>query len=143
MDITPQQKIKNLYETIQDCRVLSVVINGQPPSKKNSKQIIHVRGRMIIIPSKGHKDWHDQSLYPLISLKNALPSVLIPKLVLCTLYSKDKRKWDISNKWESVGDLLVDAGIIEDDNYDFISKLLIVYGGVDKENPRTELDLFY
>ena len=33
---------------------------------------------------------------------------------------KDRRLFDISNKIESINDLMVDLGIIEDDNYKFL-----------------------
>ena len=48
----------------------------------------------------------------------------------------DNRKTDLSNKIESVMDLLVDNGIIEDDSWQIISDLHLIANGIDKENPR-------
>ena len=42
-------------------------------------------------------------------------------------YNKYKRKWDLDNKASSLLDLLKDAGIIKDDNYDVVPKLIIEY----------------
>lgn len=54
-------------------------------------------------------------------------------------YPSTKRKADATNKAESVMDLLVDAGIIEDDNWFVVPKVELQFGGVDKEKPRVEI----
>ncbi len=36
-------------------------------------------------------------------------------------------------------DCLVDAGLIVDDNWFFIRKLTLEFGGYDKDNPRAEI----
>ncbi len=95
---------------------------------------------MFIIPSKGHKEWHTEALWGLKPYQGAF---LNPKMILCTIYAKDARKWDISNKWESVQDLLVDAQIIKDDNYEYLSNIILSYGGTDKQNPRSEVYIIY
>ena len=48
----------------------------------------------------------------------------------------DARKADLSNKAESIMDLLVDAGIIKDDNWFEIPDLHLVRADIDRENPR-------
>lgn len=48
----------------------------------------------------------------------------------------DNRKTDLSNKWESVGDLLVDNEIIEDDSWQFVGPLELIPMGIDKQDPR-------
>ena len=58
-----------------------------------------------------------------------------------TLYARDKRSGDLSNKFESVADLLVDAGIIKDDNWNIVPKVEMMFGGIDKENPRVEIEI--
>ena len=57
-----------------------------------------------------------------------------------TFYAGDNRKFDLSNKAESIMDLLVDTKLIEDDNYSVISELTLKFGGVDKGNARCEID---
>ena len=47
----------------------------------------------------------------------------------------DKRKTDLTNKAESVMDLLVDCGVIEDDSWQFVPKLYLSCLGTDKEKP--------
>lgn len=48
----------------------------------------------------------------------------------------DKRKADLSNKVESIMDLLVDNGIIEDDSWQYVPRLFMEFIEVDKKNPR-------
>lgn len=50
-----------------------------------------------------------------------------------TLVAQDRRAGDLDNKFASIADLLVDAGIIEDDNWNVIRKQTLIFGGVDKE----------
>lgn len=90
-----------------------------------------------LLPSKQHKEWHkDASLQ--------VSGFTLPKSesynVIFTYYAPDKRKGDLSNKWESIGDLLVDLGLIEDDNWFVLPKVTMVFGGVDKDNPRAEIE---
>lgn len=54
-------------------------------------------------------------------------------------YPSTRRKADATNKAESIMDLLVDAGIIEDDNWFIVPELSLKFGGVDKLNPRAEI----
>lgn len=92
--------------------------------------------RPILLPSKAHKEWHEEQSWK-------LPK--IPTIDNCEIiaffYAPDNRATDLSNKWESVGDLLVDNLILKDDNWNVIKKLTLIYSGVDKENPRCELEI--
>lgn len=40
-------------------------------------------------------------------------------------------------------DLLVDAGIIEDDNWYVCPKVILVFGAVDKNKPRVEITIVH
>ena len=54
----------------------------------------------------------------------------------------DARKTDLSNKVESINDLLVKYGLLEDDNRNVIKELKVVCNGVDKQNPRVDVDIY-
>lgn len=56
-------------------------------------------------------------------------------------FPSTKRLFDLSNKTESIMDLLVDAGIIQDDNYSVVPKLILEIGEHDKLNPRCEITI--
>ena len=53
-----------------------------------------------------------------------------------TIYPPDRRKADLTNKAESIADLLVDNGFLADDNWTVVPKVVLTFGGVDRENPR-------
>lgn len=63
------------------------------------------------------------------------------RIVEITFYPSTLRKSDLTNKAESVMDLLVDVGIIEDDNWFVVGYLNLRFGGKDTENPRAEIDI--
>lgn len=112
-----------------------IIIKGRIPSKKNSK-IMVCRGKTpMLLPSQKYAEWHKDALSQLKGLEKINSSSLV-----ITIYAPDKRAGDLSNKVESINDLLVDAGLIEDDNWFVLKKLLLIFGGVDTENPRCEIE---
>lgn len=56
-------------------------------------------------------------------------------------YLPDARKTDLTNKAESIMDLLVDNGIIEDDNCHVVPFISLYYFGIDRVNPRAEIKI--
>lgn len=113
---------------------MKLVIYGPTPSKKNSK-IIVCRGKFpMLLPSTSYVNWHKLALVQLMGKKAIKSSELI-----LTFFAGDNRKFDLTNKAESIMDTLVDAGLIIDDNYSIISKLTLVFGGVDKGHARCEI----
>lgn len=62
-----------------------------------------------------------------------------------TLFQETKRKTDVANVCCVVDkfccDSLVSLGVLPDDNHNIIKEVVYRYGGVDKENPRVELEI--
>lgn len=113
-----------------------ITIYGRIPSLKNSK-IMVCRGRVpMLLPSLKYKEWHKDASLQLLGVQKIPCSVPVK----ATFFVPDARKGDLSNKWESVGDLLVDNEIIEDDNWTVIGDLRLVYGGIDRDKPRVEIE---
>ena len=56
----------------------------------------------------------------------------------CVFYNRDKRNHDLGNELDTLLDVIKGI-IVKDDNQFCISSIQVEYGGVDKENPRTEL----
>lgn len=95
-------------------------LDGNIPPKKNRPRIFKRGKAFIRLPSKAHEKWHQNASYQINLQKSDCPVDLPIKkceyievhLFYGTLGIKDN-----SNTVESVHDLLVDTGILEDDNW--------------------------
>ena len=83
------------------------------PNKKNSKRIISVAWRPMLISSKRYLEFEEAALMELQPLWD--PIIKCDRIVI-TQYCKNKRKRDIDGIICSVFDILTKAQIIEDDN---------------------------
>lgn len=122
----------------------TIVLRGRIPSKKNSKIIARIqrgpqRGRTVLVSSRNHNIWHHGAKIELIE-QRARP--MTGRLsVAMKFWFPDKRKSDLTNKAESVMDLLVDAGIVEDDNVTVCPIITLEFMGIDRQDPRVEVEL--
>lgn len=112
---------------------MKIVLNGIVPSKKNSR--INTRSGLSF-PSAKYTAWHKEALLQLKEV-GKIPSGTPLRF---TYYSDSKRSGDLSNKWQSIEDTFTDCGIIEDDNWFILPDIHMKFGGVDKENPRAEIE---
>ena len=117
--------------------VYQKVIPINPVTKKNQQQIFKGKnGRPFIMPSKKYKQYSEQAGYFLRPLKSPIN---FPVNLKCVFYRKTRHKVDLSNLIEAIQDVLVECGVIEDDNYEIIKSLdgsRVVVGSPD---PRTEI----
>lgn len=117
---------------------IKITILGQTPSKKNSR--INTRsGRSF--PSKKYTEWHKNSslqLKPLISIRQR--GVNGKVTIKYVFYVQDYRRRDVSNMIESINDLLVDVGILEDDDWKHV-RIGSGDAELDRENPRAEIEI--
>ena len=118
-----------------------LTVKGRIPSKKNSRNIFVRGGKIINIPSTKYAAWHKESLE---QLKDFSPLCWdkVPTIKL-EFYAPDKRASDLTNKAESIMDLLVDKCIICDDNWWMVSKIILEFKGMDKINPRCEISIYH
>ena len=98
-----------------------------------------------------YRNWHFQVSN---KLKVTYKEIISPQLVdlsfkkielKFTLYKSSKRKVDRSNVLtvheKFFCDALVETGCIEDDNDEFLEATHYYSGGIDKENPRVEIEI--
>ncbi len=110
-----------------------------PISKKNSQQILKnpKTGRPFIMPSKKYKQYEAAAAAFLLPR----PDIPIDRVVnvKCLFYMPTRRVVDLVNLLEAADDVLVYAGVLEDDN----SRIIAGHDGsrvlYDKERPRTEI----
>ena len=98
-----------------------------------------------VLPSIKHRDWHLDASWQLKAVQKTLPKEPLKKgeiqSIVFTLYAPDLKPGDLSNKWQSVEDLFKDCRIIEDDNWFVLGDIRMVFGGIDKLNPRAEIHI--
>lgn len=113
---------------------LTFLLEGNIPPKKNSKQIFFRGGKQIVIPSKAHKEWHSNAKSQLMTQIGENPGIRhafhfpIEKCndITLDLYYGTLRGKDNTNTAESVLDLLVDHGIIEDDKWQVTGSVVLI-----------------
>ncbi|HRN86086.1 MAG TPA: hypothetical protein PK863_02040 [Candidatus Dojkabacteria bacterium] len=101
---------------------MNFILEGIIPSKKNSRRMIMRGGRKFSVPSVNHEQWARDKKWELNVQKALYRSeielpVNTPVKIDVLFGTASKRKWDLSNKFESIADLLVDTAILSDDNY--------------------------
>lgn len=118
---------------------IKIKIPLQPITKKNSQRIFRnsTTGKPFVVPSEKFKQYERDAGY-FVNRYSRL-NINEPVNVQCLFYVGTRRRYDLTNLLEAIDDVLVDAGVLSDDNY------LIIAGHdgsrvyYDKENPRTEI----
>lgn len=118
--------------------IRKITIEMPPITKKNSQRILVNRktNRPFIAPSKQYTDYANLAKH-FCGFKNQ--PIDYPVNIKCLFYMPTRRKCDLTNLLEAVDDILVDAGVIADDNYSIVwshDGSRVYY---DKQNPRTEI----
>lgn len=111
-------------------------ITGRIPSKKNSRVTNRKTGRSF--PSRDYTKWHKHAEEQLENFKNE--GINFPVHITYHFFMPDNRRCDISNKLESINDLLVDINFLEDDNWKIIKSFSAI-AELDTENPRCEITI--
>lgn len=95
-------------------------LDGETPAKKNSR-ITLPNGRTI--PSKKFQDWHKAAMVQLISQQKPKKPIESPVSIMLSFYHGDLRRRDSDNGTSSIMDLLVDAEILSDDNWQIVRQI--------------------
>ena len=126
---------------------MKFIISGNPVTKKNSQRIVTNKktGRPFIMPSDKYKVYERSAVKELLvqGLKYTefeLP-IDVPINVTCTYYMATKRKVDLANLMEATLDILVEAGIIYDDNCTIVARMDGSEVRYDKDHPRAEIEI--
>jgi|CXWK01.1.fsa_nt_gi Holliday junction resolvase RusA-like endonuclease len=117
---------------------MKLVISGDVPALKNQKQIfVNKRtGKPFITSSVRSKAWQATAVDQLRDQFKGLKVSGYPIGIAMEFYYPTKRAKDLDNSVSAVLDALVHAGVIEDDNINFVDNISASFGGYDKEDPR-------
>ena len=118
---------------------MTITIPGEPRTKKNSQRIVMAGGRPVVLPSKQYKEYRECCLWRIPGWQKT--RINYPVNMKCVYYMATKRNVDLVNLIEATCDILVDAGVIADDN----SKIVVSHDGsrvkLDRDNPRAEITI--
>lgn len=118
--------------------IIKFTVPLPPITKKNSQRIVMRGNKPCILPSERYKEYESAALW--LIPKRGVP-IDFPVNVKCIFYMPTNRQCDLTNHLESIDDVMVKAGLLKDDNY----KILASHDGsrvmVDRNNPRTEVEI--
>ena len=106
-----------------------------PPSLNAAYRSVTIRGHGRVLLSKDGRKYKED-VKKLLAGHKSLCSARLE--VTYTYYFKDKRKNDLANREKLLSDAL--EGIIFD-NDSQIDRMTLVRGGIDKDNPRVEIEV--
>ena len=123
---------------------ITLSLQGRIPSKKNSKFIVTTRrGYSMPVSSSEFKSW-ERSAIKSISLQRMLQNItqpIIQCIVSIEVIFPDQRKRDLSNVAEGIMDVLVQTGVLADDNWRVVNKLELIAVGADKEKAGAKISI--
>jgi Holliday junction resolvase RusA-like endonuclease len=117
-----------------------ITLPGRPITKKNSQQIVMNRRtkRRQVIQSEYYRAYEEACLW---RLKKYRVKYTGPVQVTARYWMPNRRSWpDLMGLLQATADILEAAGIIENDR-DIVSLDGSEIVGVDKENPRAEIEI--
>lgn len=118
---------------------MKIVLLGDPRTKKNSQRLVHIGSRMIPITSKAYSEYERACLAQITGDKRK--AIDCPVNVQAVYYMGTRRKVDLVNLLEATCDILVEAGVLVDDN----CRIVAGHDGsrvyYDKQNPRVEIEI--
>jgi Holliday junction resolvase RusA-like endonuclease len=87
-------------------------------------------------PSKKYKEWMKLCEHITTDVFNAECVSM-----RYTFFWPDNRARDLSNRIKAAEDFIVKRGVIKDDCWQVVSRIELISGGIDKQNPRVEVYL--
>lgn len=115
---------------------MKITIPIEPVTKKNHSQVVMIKGKPIVLPSKPYQEYEKKCKHYIPKIEKPID---FPINLECHFYKGTHRKCDITNLLQAVCDILVKYKFIEDDNYSIIASTDGTRVFYDKENPRTEI----
>lgn len=113
-------------------------IKSSPHTKKNSQVIAKHNGRTFVVQNKLYKKYEKECLNVIEPPEKPLDE---PVNVQMRFFMPTRRRVDLVNLQQACLDILVRAGVLEDDNFNIVYSMDGSRVFYDKENPRTEIEI--
>ena len=108
-------------------------------SKKNSRMLVHSNGRSFLLPSERYREW-EKNAKSVISLYGHPAAPFKAARLSIRIYHGDAVRRDTNNATQGIQDVLVEMGVIEDDNWMVIGSPEVSHF-IDVTDPRMEVDV--
>ncbi len=118
---------------------MNITLYGCPITKKNSQRIVHTGQYYRILPSKQYKRYEADCLAQITG--DMRQNIDAPVNLKAVYYMPTRRKVDLGNLNAALHDILVDAGVLVDDNRDVVAGHDGSRVFYDKDNPRVEVEI--
>lgn len=115
---------------------MKITIPIDPVTKKNHSQVVMIKGRPLVLPSKPYQEYEKKCKEYIPTTESPID---YPINLECHFYKGTHRKCDVTNLLQAVCDILVKYKLLEDDNYSIVASVDGTFVDYDKENPRTEI----
>ena len=118
-------------------------IAGNPrPKKNNMRPARRKNGSLMLIQSQNYIDYANDAV-PQLQLQQQQHHDAIDTAVNVQMiyYRSDRRRTDLVNLQNATLDILVQANILADDNYNIVASMDGSRVYYDKDNPRTEITI--
>jgi len=116
--------------------IVKIEIPIQPVTKKNHSNVVMIKGRPIVLPSKPYLQYEKACKQYMPQLDKPIDYPINLKV---HYYMGTRRKCDITNLLQASFDILVKYKVLEDDNYSIVSSVDGTQVFYDKDNPRCEI----
>ena len=113
-------------------------IASPPHTKKNSQVIAKHNGRTFVVQNKLYKKYEKECLNVIEPPEKPLDE---PVNVQMRFFMPTRRRVDLVNLQQACLDILVRAGVLEDDNFNIVYSMDGSRVFYDKENSRTEITI--
>lgn len=120
---------------------LIITLQGLVRPKKNSKRMVMGIGKKpVLLSSLGFLSWHKSAMIQLKQGAYPRNKISTPIMVKIQFMIKDNRRRDLTNMAESVMDLLVDYGVIEDDRWQICRFISMVGFGSTEDSVKITIE---
>ena len=119
----------------------SYTFRGEVASKKNSRQLVQVKGRgAVLLPSKRYREWASAAKRVILAYGRPQRPFAAARLTIA-IYHGDAVRRDTNNATQGIQDVLVEMGVIADDNWMVIGSPEVSHF-IDVADPRMEVEVF-
>lgn len=124
-------------------KIMEFTILGHPYVKKsNQRAVINRRtGKIVRVNTPRYKEWHYTATQQMMGIRKPAEPIDYPINLQCKFFMQTNGRVDLSALYEGIQDVLVEVGVLADDNW----KIVASHDGSgvewDKFSPRMEITI--